>query len=113
MTALHLAAKTGNLEAVRLLLRSYRETASIAKLEKFINATDDGGWTSMVWASEVGNSEMVSAFLNCGADPNICDAENNTALHWSTLSENVETVMLLLKAGCNSSIQNMNGDTPL
>lgn len=113
MTALHLAAKTGNLAATKLMLNSFRETASIYKLEKFLNTTDDGGWTSMVWASELGNSEMVSAFLNCGADPNVCDAENNTALHWATLSENMDTVMMLLQAGCNLGVQNLNGDSPL
>lgn len=113
MTALHLAAKTRNIDAIRLMLNSYRETASLFNLEKFLNTTDDGGWTSIVWASELGHSAMVSAFLNCSANPNICDAENNTALHWATLSESVETVMLLLQAGCNLSAQNVDGDTPL
>lgn len=113
MTALHLASKTGNLQAVQILLSNYRRTASVNKLEKFINAPDDGGWTPMVWACEVGNSDMVSEFLIAGADPNICDSENNTALHWATLSENLETVNLLLQASSNLSVQNMNGDTPL
>lgn len=113
MTALHLAAKSGNLEAVRLLLSSYRDAASLSELQQFIDSTDEGGWTPMVWASEVGNADMVSAFLACGANPNICDAESNTALHWATLSEKIETVMLLIRGGCNLSSQNMNGDTPL
>lgn len=113
MTALHLAAKIRNLEAVKLMLNTYRDTASLYHLEKFLNATDDGGWTAMVWASELGYADMVSIFLNSGANPNICDTENNTALHWATLSESIETVMLLLQAGCNLGVQNVNGDTPL
>lgn len=113
MTALHLAAKTGNVESARLMLNSYRESASIYNLEKFLNTCDDGGWTSIVWAAEIGNAEIVSALLNAGANANIGDAENNTALHWATLSNNFETVMLLVQNGCNVGTQNINGDTPL
>lgn len=56
---------------------------------------------------------MVSALLNCGADVNICDDENNTAVHWATLSGSIETIMLLLQRGSNLSAQNINGDTAL
>lgn len=113
MTALHLAAKNGNLKAIHIMLDNYRNSASLYHLEKFLNTSDDGGWTAIVWAADLGNSEMVSALLNCGANVNICDAENNTALHWATLSDNIETVMLLLQNGCNLGTQNINGDTPL
>lgn len=114
MTALHLAAKTANLEALQILLDSYRECVSLYQLEKYLNTIDDGGWTAIVWAADLGNAEMVSALLNCGANPNICDAENNTALHWATLSDNIDTVMLFLQhGGCSLGTQNINGDTPL
>lgn len=114
MTALHLAAKSANLEALQILLDNYRECVSLYQLEKFLNASDDGGWTAIVWAADLGNAEMVSALLNCGANPNICDAENNTALHWATLSDNIDTVMLFLQhGGCSLGTQNINGDTPL
>lgn len=113
MTALHLAVKLKNYEALEILLNTYRESASLYQLEKFLNARDDGGWTAIVWAADIGNPKMVSALLNCGADVNICDAENNTALHWATLSGSIETIMLLLQRGCNLSAQNVNGDTPL
>lgn len=113
MTALHLAAKTGNLEAAEIMLNSYRKCASVYSLEKFLNTCDDGGWTALVWAAELGNAELVSALLNCGANVNICDSENNTALHWAVLSDDVNTVLLLLQNGCNLGTQNINGDTPL
>lgn len=113
MTALHLAVKNKNYEAVEILLNSYRESSTLHNLEKFLNAKDDGGWTSIVWAADIGNPKLTTALLNCGADATICDAENNTALHWATLSESPETVQILLQTRCNLSAQNINGDTAL
>lgn len=113
MTALHLAVKLKNYEALEILLNSYRESSSLYQLEKFLNARDDGGWTAIVWAADIGNQKMTSALLNCGADARISDSENNTALHWATLSESVDTVTVLLRSGCNLSAQNINGDTAL
>lgn len=113
MSALHLAAKTGNFGAAQIILEHYRRSASAFKYERFLNGTDDGGWTAMVWAAEIGHSDMVGYFVGCGCDPNICDAENNTALHWATMSNSIETVVPLLQSDCDYNVQNINGDTPL
>jgi ankyrin repeat protein len=48
MTALHLAAKSGNLEACALLLTEH----SSATPRSLLDAQDDGGWTALVWACE-------------------------------------------------------------
>jgi euchromatic histone-lysine N-methyltransferase len=48
MTALHLAAKSGNLEACTLLLTEH----SSATPRTLLDAQDDGGWTALVWACE-------------------------------------------------------------
>lgn len=45
MTVLHLAAKSGNITATQIILENYKQVATIAKLHKFINTTDDGHWT--------------------------------------------------------------------
>lgn len=55
MTILHLAAKFGNTEATQIILEHCRQTATAMKLNKFINMTDDGSWTSLVWAAEHGH----------------------------------------------------------
>ena len=47
MTALHFAAKMGDLAATETLLRGGRLNARRA-----INVQDEGGWTPLVWASE-------------------------------------------------------------
>lgn len=112
MTALHMAAKAGNFAAVRLLLEAFRKATSVHRLTLFVNAVDDGGWTTIVWAAEIGHAEMVEYLVQCGADLGVCDAERNTVLHWAALSDDVATVRPLL-LGADLNVQNVNGDTPL
>lgn len=113
-TCLHIAAKLGNLEATRILVDSYKGSQSVTSFLKFINAQDDGGWTAMVWAAELGHTEIVSLLLNHGAEPDICDNDYNTVLHWATLyNGSLDTINLLLQAGSDCNIQNVDGDTPL
>lgn len=114
MTSLHIAAKLGNLDAAQLIVDSYRASRNIANFLGFIDAQDEGGWTAMVWAAELGHTDIVSLLINHGADANICDNDNNTVLHWSTLhNDGLETITVLLQAGANCNVQNVEGDTPL
>lgn len=59
MTCLHIAAKQGILEAAQLIVDSYRASRNIASFLSFINAQDEGGWTAMVWAAELGHTDIV------------------------------------------------------
>ena len=45
MTALHVAAKHGNLEACHYIM-------TMTEGSKLINSQDDGGWTPLVWGCE-------------------------------------------------------------
>jgi [histone H3]-lysine9 N-trimethyltransferase EHMT len=112
MTVLHLAAKSGNIQATQIILENYRQIATISKLLKFINTTDDGSWTAMVWAAENGHGDIVSYLISLGADPNICDSENNTVLHWACLAGKIESIYPLA-ANTDPNIQNIHGDTAL
>lgn len=112
MTVLHLAAKSGNIQATQIVLESYRQTAPTSKLLKFINTTDDGQWSAMVWAAENGHGDIVSYLISLGADPNICDSENNTVLHWACLAGKIESIYPLA-GNTDSNIQNLLGDTAL
>ncbi len=53
MTVLHLAAKSGNLEACRYLLSQPRPPC------QYINFVDDGGWTPLIWAAEFDHLDTV------------------------------------------------------
>lgn len=59
MTSLHIAAKLGNLDAAQLIVDSYRASRNIANFLSFIDAQDEGGWTAMVWAAELGHTDIV------------------------------------------------------
>ena len=113
MTVLHLAAKVGNLLATQIILEHYKLKVTFQKFEQFINAVDDGQWTPLVWAAENGLSNIESYLISLGANPNICDSENNSALHWAALSNSVDTILPLLGSNCDFNLQNVNGDTAL
>lgn len=106
MTALHLACKNGNLEACHYIM-------TLGNGRSFINAQDDGGWTPLVWGCEHQRVDIVKYLLQCKADPNVRDAEQNVALHWAAYSGSVDIVALLLDQGCDVNAANVHGDTPL
>lgn len=113
MTALHLAAKVGNFGAVQIILDYYRQSASILKTEKYLNMTDNGHWTALVWAAEGGFADIVTYFISLGADVNVCDRHSNTVLHWAALSGKVDTIYPLMLPQMHYNRQNINGDTAL
>ncbi|KAF6204697.1 hypothetical protein GE061_018858 [Apolygus lucorum] len=107
MTALHIAAKEGNLEACHYILTQANLPLS------FIDAVDDGRWTALVWAAENCHSKVVRYLLEKRADPQIRDAEMNIALHWSAFAGSMEISEDLINFGCSINLSNTHGDTPL
>lgn len=104
MTALHLAAKHGNLDAVHHIIQ-------FTKIN--INLQDEGGWTSLVWATEHKHMNIVKYLLSKGADPSIQDDEENVGLHWAAFSGVVTIAYLFLEMCCEINSVNLHGDTPL
>lgn len=107
MTALHIAAKCGNLTACQILLQS------AATINNFVNSQDDGGWTPLVWACEHGYIDVVNYLIVKGADPCLRDVEHNEALHWAAFSGSSNIVELLLNRGCDVNTVNAHGESPL
>ncbi|CAH1111046.1 unnamed protein product [Psylliodes chrysocephalus] len=107
MTALHVSAKCGNLDACRILI----EAGSSQR--NYVNCQDDGGWTPLVWACENGFSEIADFLISKGADPKLRDVEYNEALHWAAFSGCSHIVEMLVNRGCNVNTVNAHGETPL
>ncbi|KAH9082578.1 hypothetical protein Ae201684P_009901 [Aphanomyces euteiches] len=97
-TALHLAARTQNLQSISL---------------PYI--PDAKNMTPLLVASARGNADIVSLLVNKGHGPNSVDANGNSALHWAcmqTRSDALEIVQALCAKGAKSSA-NKVGYTPL
>lgn len=107
MTALHIAAKSGNLTACKLLL----DASSGGK--DYVDTADDGGWTPLVWACEHGHFEVVKYLLLKDADSLLRDVEQNVALHWAAFSGSADIAELLLNNKSDVNAVNAHGDSPL
>ncbi|CAH1176200.1 unnamed protein product [Phaedon cochleariae] len=107
MTPLHIAAKTGNISACRILLEAG------TTIKNYVNCQDDGGWTPLVWACENGYADVGDFLIMKGADPLLRDVEHNEALHWAAFSGSSHIVELLLNRGCDVNTVNGHGETPL
>jgi len=64
------AAESGNIDEVRTLLDAGAE----------LNATDDEGFTALMYASWIGHSEVAKLLIEAGVDVNAQAKEGGTAL---------------------------------
>ncbi len=84
-----------------------------AKIE--IDASENG-WPSLVYVcrgDRGGNSQVVQELLDQGADVNITNYKDQTALHCAAKAGFVEPVRILLSHGARVNAQDREGDTPL
>lgn len=102
-TPLHVAASSGQVETVKLLLESGAD----------LNARGLRGETPLLLAAGAGQAQVVEALLVAGADSNIATKEGRTPLHRAAMEGNLEAVKALLKAGADSKAQDGQGRTAL
>jgi len=111
------AARTGDLEMVRTLLRE--KPASAAS-----EATTYDKVTALHEASENGHQDVISELLAHRADVNAKDKNSQTPLHLASnrddaeltplhVASNRDVVELLLASGANVNAENCDGRTPL
>ena len=86
LTPLHLAARHGHAEVVKVLLEEG------AKL----TAQDDMGWTPLHYASRYSRATVLSLLLDSYADCNVVDSYNDTALDIACDTGNHVAVRILL-----------------
>ena len=107
ISPLHAAAYSGNFEVVRILIEY--DLADI-------NATDEGGWTPLLWASggqHFKDGSVVRLLLEYGADKNVQDGDGWTPLHCASFNGALEVVRLLLEHSADVEVMGNDGKTAL
>jgi ankyrin repeat protein len=69
--------------------------------------------SALIKAASKGDSEVVEALLDSGADINARDEQNQTALHQAASRDHTSIVKLLLERGADVNAKNLFGQTPL
>ncbi|MGQ0642691.1 MAG: ankyrin repeat domain-containing protein [Gemmatimonadaceae bacterium] len=105
MTALHWAARYGDVEIATLLLRAKASLTSTTRI---------GAYTPLHVASEAGSAPVVAALLKAGADAKATTSTGVTALHFAALSGSAESISDLVKRGADPNATEPEwGQTPL
>ena len=97
------AARSGNLDAVRTLLRQHAD----------VNASGGDGMTALHWGAYRGDREIAKTLVEAGADVNARSVRGLTPLILAADNADGALVGLLLKAGANPNLANALGTTPL
>ncbi|HZW60855.1 MAG TPA: endopeptidase La [Candidatus Babeliales bacterium] len=79
----------------------------------FVDFQDDQGFTAIMQASRLGNTEMVKILLNYKADVNLPNHLNDTPLKWAAYNGHLSTVKLLMRNGAELEARDVEGNTAL
>ena len=105
MTALHWAAKHGDVEMTTLLIRA---KASVTP------TTRNGAYTPLHVATEAGHVPVIAALLKAGVDPKATTSAGVTPLHLAAVSGSSAAISALVARGADVNAKEPEwGQTPL
>jgi uncharacterized protein len=105
MTALHWAAKKGDVELAQMLLYAGANVKAMTRL---------GGYTPLIMASETGNAEMIDMLLKAGAEPKVATSNGTTPLMLAAVAGRADAIKLLIDEGADPNVkENARGETAL
>ncbi|MDA9081424.1 ankyrin repeat domain-containing protein [Candidatus Dependentiae bacterium] len=104
LPSMHIAARYGNLPAVRALLESGED----------VNKEDpELGHTALHVAAYYDKPVTLKALIEAGADVNAQDIDGSTPLYSAAQEDSLMIVMELIKAGADVNLARHDGATPL
>jgi ankyrin repeat protein len=92
MTALHWAARRGDVDVVKMLLAAGANVRAITRL---------GNYTPLLLASEMGHAAVIDALAGAGADAKVTTASGVTPLMLAAASGQADAVKALLARGAD------------
>jgi ankyrin repeat protein len=105
MTALHWAAKKGDVELAQMLLYAGANVKAMTRL---------GGFTPLILASETGNATMIDLLLKSGAEPKVATSNGTTPLMLAAVAGHADAVKLLIDNGADPNAkESARGETAL
>jgi len=103
--------------SLRDAMATYKGRNDIEKIRelllKDINEVDDDGYTSLMYASQYGYTELVKVLIAEGVKLNIKDNDGNTALMRAVKSGYIDVVKALIEAKAKINLKNNDGNTAL
>src|SRR5687768_8537427 len=105
MTALHWAARNGDLELTQMLLYAGANVKATTRL---------GGYTPLLMAADQGHAAVIAALVSGGADVKAANALGTTPLMLAAASGNPQAVTILVENGAEIEAREKTfGQTPL
>jgi ankyrin repeat protein len=101
LSALFLAARSGNYDIVELLLKKNPYIHEKESLSLYIDQRTHEGMTPLYAASSDGHSDVVELLINHGANINAMEGHNRTPLFVACEKGHVNVVKLLLQKGAH------------
>jgi len=105
MTALHWAARQGDVEIAQMLLYAGANVKASTRL---------GGYTPLLMAAQVGHAPMLEMLIKSGADAKVATANGTTPLMMAATAGKADAVKLLLDHGADPNAkESARGETAL
>ena len=110
LTALHRAARDGNLEAARNLINQHQHQYHYGQAYVKVESKNFLKQTSLHLAAEYGHAEVAELLLSHSAEVDAKDRSGRTALHWAALTghRDVAEVLLSHSAEVNAKTSNQS-----
>ena len=127
-TALTIARKLNDKNTIKiiqtavesaLLSAATEEPENLAEVAKClaqnidVDAISKDGYTALLSALSLGHENVIGLLLQNGANINIANDKNQTALHFSARGGNTKTIELLLQNKADTNLKDDNGNTAL
>ncbi len=106
------------IDNLQKILEKYRGQIGVSSIkvlidEGNINTKDKDDWTSLMFASRWGYTEIAQELINIKADVNAKDKLGNTSLMLAAQNKHTEVVKLLINSKANVNAKNNKGDSAL